>query len=36
MAGPLIGAKAIIWTNADILLIGSSETNFSEILVEMQ
>ena len=27
--------KAIIWTNAGILLIGTSGTNFSEILSEM-
>ena len=28
--------QAIIWTNAGILLIGPSGTNFSEILIEMQ
>ena len=28
--------KAIIWTNAGILLIGPSETNFSEILIEIR
>ena len=28
--------QAIIWTNAGILLIGPLETNFSEILVEIQ
>ena len=27
--------QAIIWTNAGILLIGPSETNFSEILIEI-
>ena len=27
--------QAIIWTNAGILLIGSSGTNFSEILIEI-
>ena len=28
--------QAIIWTNAGILLIGPLETNFSEILIEIQ
>ena len=28
--------QAIIWTNAGILLIGPSGTNFSEILIEIQ
>ena len=28
--------QAIIWTNAGILLIGASGTNFSEILIEIQ
>ena len=28
--------QAIIWTNAGILLIGPLETNFSEILFEIQ
>ena len=27
--------QAIIWTNAEILLIGHLETNFSEILIEI-
>ena len=27
--------RAIIWTNAEILLIGLLETNFSEILMEI-
>ena len=27
--------QAIIWTNAGIFLIGSLETNFSEILIEI-
>ena len=28
--------QAIIWTNDEILLIGPLETNFSEILIEIQ
>ena len=28
--------QAIIWTNAGILLIGTLETNFSEILLEIR
>ena len=32
----LVRRQAIIWTNADILLIGHLETNFSEILIEIQ
>ena len=28
--------QAIIWTNDEILLIGALETNFSEILIEIQ
>ena len=28
--------QAIIWTNAGILLIGPSETNFSEVLIRIQ
>ena len=28
--------QAIIWTNDGILLIGALETNFSEILIEIQ
>ena len=28
--------QAIIWTSAGILLIGPLETNFSEILIEIQ
>ena len=28
--------QAIIWTNAEILLIGPLGTNFSEILIEIQ
>ena len=28
--------QAIIWTNDGILLIGPSETNFNEILIEIQ
>ena len=31
----LVGAKAIIWTNAGILLIGTSITNFREYLNEI-
>ena len=31
----MAGAKAIIWTNAGILLIGPMGTNFSEILIEI-
>ena len=27
--------QAIIWTNAEILIIGPLETNFSEILIEI-
>ena len=33
MACCLDGAKAIIWTNAGILLIGPLGKNFSEILI---
>ena len=36
MACRLVGAKAIFWTNAGILLVGPLETNFSEILVGIQ
>ena len=28
--------QAIIWTNADILLIGPLEINFSEIVIDIQ
>ena len=35
MACHLVGANAIIWTNAGILLIGTLETNFNEILSEI-
>ena len=28
--------QAVIWTNAGILLIGPLETNFNEILIEIQ
>ena len=34
MACRLAGAKAIIWTNDGILLIGTLGTNFNEILIE--
>ena len=27
--------QAIIWTNAELLLIGPCETNFSEIVIEI-
>ena len=30
-----IQCQAITWTNADLLLIGPLETNFSEILIEI-
>ena len=36
MACRLSGAKAIIWTNAGILLIGPLGTNFSDILIGIQ
>ena len=35
MACCLNGAKAIVWTNAEISLIGPLGTNFSEIFIEI-
>ena len=35
MACRLNGAKAIIWTNTEISLIGPQGTNFSEIFIEI-
>ena len=36
MRAPLLQMKAIIWTNAGLLLIGPLKTNFRDILIKIK